>query len=233
LPEAEIDAMKKRRSALAITALVLGSISFSFFLTHHPGGFLLSILLGILTMCFAIPAVIITRRRSHELRGFVPAMIGISLASIASILSLVSFANIFSTQSNFQRSRMEHQRTMERIEQAGGASFRDTPATEFKSNLPIVVFELNGGGSRYEEDLLVRAKFINTQDGRATMSGKADFDGLAAIRTRGHSTRDLPKRSYTVHTLDASTNQTKVALLGLPAEEDWVLYAPFEDKCTL
>ena len=30
--------------------------------------------------------------------------------------------------------------------------------------------------------------------------------------------------------MDSSTNQTKVSLLGLPAEEDWVLYAPFEDK---
>ena len=42
------------------------------------------------------------------------------------------------------------------------------------------------------------------------------LEGLAAIKTRGHSTRDLPKRSYTLHTMDATTNQTKVPLLGLP-----------------
>ena len=228
--EVENDAMKKRRSALAITALVLGSISFCFFLTRHPGGFLLSLLLGALTMCFAIPAIIVISRRSQQMRGVGPAAAGICLASIASVLSLMSFAEMFSKQSNQQRSRVEHQRTMQRIEQAAGASFRDTPATEFKSNLPIVVFEMNGGGSRHEDGLLIRAKFINTENGRASMSGKADFDGLAAIRTRGHSTRDLPKRSYTLHTMDSSTNQTKVALLGLPAEEDWVLYAPFEDK---
>src|SRR4051794_24310787 len=103
LAEAETHWMKKRRSALAITALVLGSISFSFFLTHHPGGFLLSILLGFITMCFAIPALITISRRSTEMRGFAPAAIGISLASIASILSLLSFANLFSNNSNYQR----------------------------------------------------------------------------------------------------------------------------------
>jgi hypothetical protein len=230
LAEAEMDAMKRRRSALAITALVLGSISFSFFLTQHPGGFLLSFLLGALSLCFGIPAIVIVARRSQQMRGLAPAVIGVCLASIASVLSLGSFAKIFSNQSSHHRARAEHQRTMERLEHAAGASFRDTPAAEFKSNLPIVIFDMNGGGSRHEDGMLIRAKFINTDNGRATMSGKADFDGLAAIRTRGHSTRDLPKRSYTLHTMDASTNQTKVPLLGLPAEEDWVMYAPFEDK---
>ena len=50
------------------------------------------------------------------------------------------------------------------------------------------------------------------------------------MKLRGFSTLRLPKRSYTFHTVDAKTNQVKVPLLGLPKEEDWVLYAPYEDK---
>lgn len=221
--------MKKRRSALATTALVMGAFSFLLFLNKTPGAFLLAILFGAITICFAVSAILTISRRSAELRGLGLATVGACLGSFAAIFSLVSILHFAAGHSNQQRAREEHARTMQRLDQYGGASMRDTPATDFESNLPIVALEMNGN-SRHEDGVLVHSKFINTKNGRATMDGQPDFEGLAAIKTRGHSTRDLPKRSYTLHTMDASTNQTKVPLLGLPAEEDWVLYAPFEDK---
>src|SRR5207244_4975977 len=39
-----------------------------------------------------------------------------------------------------------------------------------------------------------------------------------------------PKKSYTLKTVDDGDDPLNVALLGMPKESDWVLYAPFPDK---
>jgi hypothetical protein len=80
---------------------------------------------------------------------------------------------------------------------------------------------------------VVRAQFFDTTNGRSSVDSKPAYDGLATINVRGYSTLHLPKRSYTLHTVDRDTNQVKTPLLGLPPEADWVLYAPYEDKTLL
>jgi hypothetical protein len=228
LIEAKENAMKKRRSTLATAGLILGIISFFLVLQRTPGSFLLSILCSGTAVCLSAAGIFAIARRPRELRGYGFAISGALTASLAGFIALAAFSSIVSKQTTHNRGRQQHAQTMQRVE--ANAAFRSGPASEFKSNLPLVVLDMSGNPPRHEDGTLVKAKFINTKDGTASMSGKPDFDGLAAIRTRGHSTRDLPKRSYSLHTMDSSTNQTKVPLLGLPAEEDWVLYAPFEDK---
>ncbi|MGZ8920318.1 MAG: CotH kinase family protein [Limisphaerales bacterium] len=220
--------MKKRRSALATTGLIFGIISVVLVMNRNPGALLLAIVSGLLAIGFSACAVFAIARRSRELQGYGAAIFGVLTGTVAGFVAFAMFGSMVSGHVRQDRGRQQHRETMQRLE--AGASLRDTPAADFISNLPIVVLEMNDGQNRHEDGTLVNAKFINTKDGRASMSGTPDFDGLATIRTRGHSTRDLPKRSYTLHTMDAAANQTKVPLLGLPAEEDWVLYAPFEDK---
>lgn len=113
----------------------------------------------------------------------------------------------------------------------GGNKMPDGPITNFTSNLPIVLIDTGGQPIFKDGDTLVRARFIDATNGfRAAVTGRADYEGLGTVKLRGFSTLRLPKRSYTFHTVDAKTNQVKAPLLGLPKEEDWVLYAPYEDK---
>ncbi len=106
------------------------------------------------------------------------------------------------------------------------------PVTNFTSNLPIVILDTHGQQIYKDGDTLVSARVIDATNGaRSRVTGAAaDYDGLGTVKLRGFSTLRLPKRSYSFHTVDAKTNQVKVPLLGLPKEEDWVLYAPYEDK---
>lgn len=55
-------------------------------------------------------------------------------------------------------------------------------------------------------------------------------EGRAGIHVRGNSTRGYAKKSYALETWDATDADQDVALLGLPAEEDWVLQGPYSDK---
>jgi hypothetical protein len=61
--------------------------------------------------------------------------------------------------------------------------------------------------------------------GRITVRdrGRVEHRGRLEIERRGQSSQQFPKRSWSFET-------RRVALLGLPREDDWILYAPYNDK---
>jgi len=56
------------------------------------------------------------------------------------------------------------------------------------------------------------------------------YDGFAEIETRGQSSMHWTKHSFNVETKDEEMNDTNVAILNLPREEDWVLFGPIADR---
>ena len=61
-------------------------------------------------------------------------------------------------------------------------------------------------------------------------NGSVAHEGRAGIHVRGNTSRDFDKKSYALETWDENDEDLDVALLGLPAEEDWILQGPFSDK---
>ena len=59
------------------------------------------------------------------------------------------------------------------------------------------------------------------------------YRGRVGIEHRGQSSQQFPKKSYAIELRDAAGKDRKVALLGMPADGDWVLYAPYNDKTLL
>jgi len=103
-------------------------------------------------------------------------------------------------------------------------------AIDFNSNLPLVLINAFGKEISKDEKSAVSVRFIDTQRGRSSMLGPADFDGRALINLRGRASLRYPKRSYTLKTVDASEDIATFSILGMPKESDWVLYAPYPDK---
>lgn len=101
---------------------------------------------------------------------------------------------------------------------------------DFNSNLPLVLINTFGVEIAKEQKHAASARFIDTQAGRASILGAADFDGRALLNLRGRASLRYPKRSYTLKTVDASEDMATFSILGLPKESDWVLYAPYPDK---
>lgn len=105
------------------------------------------------------------------------------------------------------------------------------------SNLPIVVIttDINPGtGNPYEivddPDVLGTMKIIKHPDGSRNYltdintAAYLNYNGRLAIQIRGSSSQDLPKKGYKVTTLLAdNVSNNNVSLLGMPAENDWVL----------
>ena len=171
-----------------------------------------------------LAALWLLRRTPPPKRGRGWALSAVGLGVITLMLSLSVVVRLVVTDFS-QRSSPEHPGEQNPMD--------DDPATAFASNLPIVVLDTAGRYVSRNRRTLVRAQFFDAAKGRASVGDKPAYEGLATINRRGYSTMHLPKRSYTLHTVDQDTNQVSVPLLGLPADEDWVLYAPYEDKTLL
>ena len=100
----------------------------------------------------------------------------------------------------------------------------DPPVSE-KVRLPHVF--VNTGGHPIEDEPKIDAVMIIRIDDSVV------FNGYIAIETRGSSSQTFPKKSYAFETRDEQNEDLDVSLLGLPEEEDWVLYAPYSDKSLL
>ena len=100
------------------------------------------------------------------------------------------------------------------------------------SNLPIVVIETDGGVNIPDEPkVLGTMKIIWHQDGSRNYLTDIDnpeflnYDGRIGIERRGSTSQELfNKKPYAFETReDDNVTNNNVSLLGLPAENDWIL----------
>jgi hypothetical protein len=101
----------------------------------------------------------------------------------------------------------------------------------FTSDLPIVVLHNFGAGSIPASPVTQRqfvgvAIFEPDATGRTSLTNVAGLSGRAGINIRGSSTKGFPKSSYRLEFWDEFGDGQDRAVLGMPAEEDWILYAP-------
>lgn len=104
----------------------------------------------------------------------------------------------------------------------------------FSSNLPLIVINTNGqtiqDETRIVADMGIIDNSVNGEDRNELTDPFNGYEGKISIEIRGESSQMFPKKSYSLETQDADGNNLNVALLGMPAENDWVLYAPYTDK---
>ena len=60
--------------------------------------------------------------------------------------------------------------------------------------------------------------------------GRTVYRGWIGIEGHGQSTRRFPKRSWSIELRDSAGDNRDESLLGMPADDDWVLYAAYNEK---
>ena len=100
------------------------------------------------------------------------------------------------------------------------------------SNLPIVLIDTDGVEIPDEPKIPALMRVIDNGTGaRNHVTDPATaYDGHIGIEVRGNSSQAFPKKQYGLETRDADGENNNVELLGLPEENDWILYAPYSDK---
>jgi hypothetical protein len=100
------------------------------------------------------------------------------------------------------------------------------------SNLPIVVINTNGQTIVDDPRIVCDMGIIDNGFGTINSISDAfnDYNGKISIEYRGSSSQSFPKKPYALETQDSVGNNNNVSLLGMPVENDWILYAPYSDK---
>ena len=100
------------------------------------------------------------------------------------------------------------------------------------SNLPII--EINTLGQNIVDDPRIVCDMGIIYNGEGAINYLSDpfkeYNGKISIEIRGSSSQGFPKKSYGFETQDSLGENLNVKLLGLPKENDWILYAPYSDK---
>ena len=91
-----------------------------------------------------------------------------------------------------------------------------------EDRLPQIMVNTNGG-------TIVDEPKINAQI-TISKTDVVSYEGNIGIEIRGASSQSFPKKSYGLETRDENNEDLDVSLLGLPEEEDWILYGPYSDK---
>jgi len=100
------------------------------------------------------------------------------------------------------------------------------------SNLPLVTVDTGGVPIPDDEKILAMMRVISDPlGGRSNLEATPNnFIGNVGIEIRGQSSVGYPKKQYGFETRDALGSDIQVSLLGMPAEEDWILQGPYRDK---
>ena len=103
------------------------------------------------------------------------------------------------------------------------------------SNLPIVVINTNGQTIVDDPRIVCDMGIIDNGFGTINSINDPfnDYNGKISIEYRGSSSQTFPKKPYALETQDSIGNNNNVSLLGMPIENDWILYAPYSDKALM
>jgi len=100
------------------------------------------------------------------------------------------------------------------------------------SNLPIVLINTNEQTINDDPKIFATMGIIwNGSNTRNTIKDPINsYNGNIGIEIRGSSSQQFPKKSYGFETKSNDLVDVDVSLLGLPKENDWILYALYTDK---
>jgi len=114
----------------------------------------------------------------------------------------------------------------------------------FQTNLPIVVIDTFNFDVdiEWERDFhQAISAFIEPDEvtGTAVITDPADWSGISGMHIRGSSSTMYYKKQYRFETWDENSpdpdpsaryRDMDVSLLGMPADSDWIIHAPWSDK---
>jgi hypothetical protein len=100
------------------------------------------------------------------------------------------------------------------------------------SNLPLVV--INTSGQTIQNSAKIQAGMKLIWNGIGKVNKPTDpgniYDGNIGIEIRGTYSASLPQKPYGFETRDQTGANLDVSLLGMPAENDWILLSNYNDK---
>jgi hypothetical protein len=105
------------------------------------------------------------------------------------------------------------------------------------STLPLMILDGYGGGPSTNKDLYLNAAVMIWDPagggGSASLTSLPTVVARSAYHLRGQSSASFPQKPYKVEFRDNGDGDMKLPVLGMPAEADWALIAPYYDRALI
>lgn len=100
------------------------------------------------------------------------------------------------------------------------------------SKLPLVLIQTNGQAIPDEPRIVADMGIVYNGEGQTNSQYDAwnEYSGKISIEIRGESSRVFDKKSFSIELQNPDGSNNNVSILGLPEENDFVLYGPYSDK---
>jgi hypothetical protein len=102
-----------------------------------------------------------------------------------------------------------------------------TNVVGFTSTLPVLIMGTFGRQiPASTHGSFVHLSWFEPVNGRTSLTNPPVFTTRSGFRLRGSTSAGFPQSGYALQFLDEFNEETEHAVLGLPPESDWILYAP-------
>lgn len=100
------------------------------------------------------------------------------------------------------------------------------------SDVPLVIVDGYGLGEPTDQNVFVDAAVMvfEPQNGEAKLSHLPTIAAHAGWHVRGQSSAGFPKTPYRLELRDAQSEDFDYPVLGMPADSDWTLIPPYNDR---
>ena len=100
------------------------------------------------------------------------------------------------------------------------------------SDLPIIILNTNNVTIPDTPKIAAKMGVIYNGEGvrNYVTNSYNNYNNNIGIELRGSTSLSFPQKSYSVETRDINGNEHDTAVLGMPSENAWILYAPYNDK---
>ncbi|HLH57236.1 MAG TPA: CotH kinase family protein [Verrucomicrobiae bacterium] len=99
----------------------------------------------------------------------------------------------------------------------------------FDSNLPVLVMDTLGAErSTSSRSSVVQLSFYEPVNGRTRLTNSPSLTTRGGYHIRGSTSAGMPQTPYALQFLNEFNHEQHLPALGMPANSDWVLYAPTE-----
>lgn len=112
-----------------------------------------------------------------------------------------------------------------------GVHAQDATVPFTDSNLPIIIINTQGRAILDDPKIQADMGIIDNGAERNHVTDPVNgYEGKIGIEIRGSSSQMFPKKQYGIELWDDEGEGIAASLLGMPEEEDWVLFAPYNDR---
>ncbi len=102
-----------------------------------------------------------------------------------------------------------------------------TNVLAFSSTLPVLMVETFGQNASVSPgEAFARLSLHEPIHGKTSLTNPPTLVTRAGIHVRGSTSSGFPQTPFAIEMLDEFNDERSLGLLGLPADSDWVLYAP-------